>query len=559
MDKRRGLAGYILGVFSRPIIVVLLLALFSTNVYAQTTSSIEQVRFLIKGYYVDEVPQSVLDKESIDEMLKELGDPYAQYFSPKDFNSYENDINNKIVGIGVSIVSDSEGLKVEYVFDSSSAKEAGIREGDIITASNGQLLAGMSLDNAVELLKGEEGSNVSLQIKRDGDTLNLILTRKYYPLPTVEGIMLDSNIAYIVISTFGHNTASELDKVIRKMEEKNPSRYIIDLRENLGGYLDAAIDVAGYFIGNNKAAVFEGLVYVEDSANPGYYKIVRGTDTAYATKKDITIDKPMIFLIDEYSASASELLAGAVQDNKKATFVGTKSYGKGKVQTLWALSDGGVLKLTMQRFLTPLGKTIDKVGITPELQVSGSMSPLAVAELLMGTPGHPSNREGFIFISVGGKGYAVDVNKATKDQYWEAFEYIMEKYPLSSMRLGTASGWGSMPVDAADKKWKLYYPNHRELSRLDNVLVDKKFTAAFSENIDMSSVDSKSVELIDAESGERVPLSFEQVDSKKVVATPKNVLKKGQTYYFVINTSVKGIEGDSLSEGTVSVVTVSNN
>lgn len=559
MHKRKGLGRLALGVLSKPIIIVLLLTIFSTNVYAQAATPIEQVRSIIKGFYVDEVPQSVLDKGSIDEMLKELGDPYAQYFTPKEFGNFEDAINNRITGIGVRVAADPEGVKVEYVYDGSSAKAIGIKEGDIIISSNGQSLAGLSVDKAIEYIKGDEGSSVSLEVKREGKILVFVLIRKVFALPTVEGRMLDSNIAYITISTFGENTADELERVIWEMELKEPSKYIIDLRENLGGYLDTAIDVAGYFIGDNKATVFEGMMYAEDKNNPGYYSVVRGTSTANAVKKDLTINKPMIFLIDEYSASASELLAGAVQDNKKAIFIGTKSYGKGKVQSMWSLSDGGVLKLTIQRFLTPLGKTIDKVGISPELEVSKSVSPLAIAELLMGTPGGARDRSGFIYLPIAGKGYAVDVNKATKDQYWEAFQYILHKYPLGSMKVGTAAGWGSAPIDAANKEWKLYYPNYRELSKLDNVPVNKKFTVAFSEDVSIAGVDGKSIELIDADTGERVPLSFEKVEAKKVVATPKKELEKGQKYYFVVNPVVKGTRGNGLSEGTVSVVQVANN
>jgi carboxyl-terminal processing protease len=558
MKKSKSFNKYIIKAFLHPFFILILLAIFNTNIYAQAISPTEQVRNLIKDYYVDEVPKSLLDRSSIEEMLRELGDPYAQYFTPKEFNNFENAINNKIVGIGVRIAPDPEGVKVEYVFDGSTAKKAGIEEGDIITTSNGQSLSGITIDKVHEYLKGDEGSAVSIQIKRNGHVLDLVLLRKVYEIPTVEGIMIDSNIAYISISTFGENTVSELDKVIREMEKQSPSKYIIDLRENLGGYLDTAIDVAGYFIGNNKAAIFQGMMSVEDKDNFGYYKIVRGTSSVNAEKKNLTIDKPMIFLIDEYSASASELLAGAVQDNKKAIFIGTRSYGKGKVQTMWTLSDGSVLKLTIQRFLTPMGKKIDKVGISPDIEISKDISPLAIAELLMGTPDNTRDRSGFIYLTIGGKGYAMDVSKATKDQYWEAFQYILDKYPLASMKLGTVSGWGSAPIDAANREWKLYYPNHRELSRLDSVPVDKKFTVAFSEDVNLASIDSKSIELIDADTGERVPLSFEKTDLKKVVASPKEELEKGQTYYFVVNQGVKGTRGNGLSEGTLSVVQVAN-
>jgi carboxyl-terminal processing protease len=543
MDKHNNKRRYLLNGFIKVFTTFLILSFSFTSVNA-SSSPIDEVRYLLKNYYVDEVSNEVLNKPTINEIISALGDPYTQFFNPTAFEDFVDGINNRVSGIGIRVGLDDEGLKVTSVFDNSPAYEAGVKVDDVIVKADGNSLKGLSLDDAVEYVKGEEGSSVNIEVRRGEEILGFKVIRRSFTAPTVEGEIIDNNIAYINVLTFGDSTSTEFDRKLRELERQKPSSYVIDLRDNTGGYLYTALDLAGYFIGNKVALITKDRI--------------DGEVKYYGERHTISIDKPTIFLINEYSASASEVLSGAVKDNKKAVFIGNNTFGKGKVQTMRELSDGGILKFTIQKFFSPLGNTIDKVGIQPDLPVNGKMDALDVSRVLLGKPTSTSDRSGFIQMVIGGRGFAADLSKAREDENWEIYKYILSQVSMNDISIGTTRGWMKASEYDIEQGSRMLYPNYRQLAELENVPVDKKFTVAFSSDVNISSVDTKGIELINADTGERTPLKLELTESKKLVATPEKNLNKGDTYYFVVNPSVKDSVGKSLSEGTVTTVQVAN-
>jgi carboxyl-terminal processing protease len=527
--------------FFASVAAVVILTFFFTTGYA-FAAPIDEVRYILKNYYVDNVPDEVLNKPTIEEIIGGLGDPYTEYFTSKEFEGFENAINNKIVGIGIRVEMVPEGVKIIDVIENSPALKAGLKEGDIIISADEHNLAGLPSEEALSYIKGEEGSQVAIQVKRGNEILQFSVSRTSFTLPTVQAKIVNNNIGYINIETFGQNTAAEFENKLKEMERGGAQRYIIDLRNNTGGYLYTAIKIAGYFIGNKVALITKDRI--------------DGEVKYYGEKQDITVDKPVIFLTNGYSASASEVLLGAVKDNKKAILIGTKTFGKGKVQSIAGLSDGGILKFTIQRFFSPLGKTIDKVGIAPDLPVTGEVDPFDVAVLLLGKPTDKVNREGYMQVKINGSGFAIDLNKARDKDYWKAYKYILNNISRGNLFLGTKKGWTNVDNDFTTNMVKSYFPGYKELVKLKDVPVDKKFNVAFSREVSIESLKNKGIELIDAVSGDRIPIEFEAVNSKNIKVIPKSSLEKGRKYYLVISQGVKDVKGQSLVQGTVTSVEV---
>lgn len=527
------------GIILKLFAVLIIASFFYTTAYADS-GLLDEARNIIKKYYIENVSDETLNKPTIKEMVDSLNDPYSEYFSKQEFNDFVNSINMKFSGIGVHIDIVPEGVKVVSVIEGSGAEAAGIKAGDIITEADGHSLAGVSQEEAVSYIRGDEGTIAHLKVKRDGKILSFNVTRKQITTPTVEGRIINGHTGYIKISSFGEDTADDFGNKLFELNKKNPSNYIIDLRDNPGGYLDTALNIAGYFIGDSS------VVKVRDRD---------GDEEDYkGYKHTLKIDKPVIFLTNGYSASASEVLSGAVKDHKKAFLVGTRTFGKGLVQTMFGLSDGSYIKLTVLKFFSPDGNAINKVGITPDFVVDKVDSEL-VAELLSGDSGNTHNKTGYAKVKIGDREFEVDLGLARQSKYYDAYRCILDKVKEQGnyIKLGSSIGWVDVPEDFKDREYLMYYPEYKELNKLSNIPVDKKFTITFTGDINRSTINSSSIELIDSASGSRVPLSFEFVDNRTVKAVPKENLKQGGVYYFIVNPTVKGQNGLNLNEGTITV------
>ncbi len=314
---------------------------------------------ILHEQYVDQpVNDEELMRGAIQGMLQALGDDHTSYMDPFTFEQSTSHLQGEYEGIGATVDTTSEYLTIISPMPGSPAEEAGLKAGDQVVAVDGVDMAGVEGELVRRRVIGPAGTEVTLTIKREGvDTpFDVTLKRARIVMPSVESEMLEENIAYIRLNTFGDDTASDLENALRDLLKQNPSGLILDLRNNGGGYLDTAIDVASQFID-------DGVILYEDYGN--------GQRQTYNAKgRGLATDIPMVVLINEGSASASEIVAGAIQDHNRGKLIGTTSFGKGSVQIVTRLvNDQGAVRITIARWLTPDERTIHQLGLTPDMFV----------------------------------------------------------------------------------------------------------------------------------------------------------------------------------------------
>lgn len=314
----------------------------------------------IKQDYVEEIDDQTLIRYAIKGMLSGL-DPHSSYLEPSAYTDLQQSTTGAFGGLGIEVGMENGFIKVIAPIDDTPAQQGGMQAGDLIIELDGKPVKGMSLSQAVDTMRGEAGTDIMLKIVRAGnrDPLRLTLTRAIIKTPSVRHIALDDNYGYLRISQFqgktGQDFATELEKLKTKLEEFRG--LIIDLRNNPGGVLQASVEVADQMLE-------EGLiVYTKGRSSIGQLSFS-------ATPGDDTNGIPIIVLIDEGSASASEILAGALQDHDRAVIMGTQSFGKGSVQNILTLDEDHGLKLTTARYYTPSGRSIQAEGIIPDIQVN---------------------------------------------------------------------------------------------------------------------------------------------------------------------------------------------
>lgn len=326
------------------------------NEVAETFSPFWEAWNLVHTSYFDlPIDDAALTKGAIDGMLAVLEDPYTRYLPPADQQAAEENMAGEIQGIGVLVEFVEGNITVVSPFEGSPAEAAGIEARDILRKADGVDLTGMDLSEAAELVRGPAGTTVLLTIERDGEQFEVEVERDVIKIPSVRGEILDEGLAYVRLSRFGDNTAAELELILTDLLAENPSGLILDLRGNPGGALDTVIDVADLFLD-------EGVVMIE--------RFGSGRERVFESKADgLATTIPIVVLIDEGSASASEVLAGALRDRGRALLMGQTSFGKGTVQTWHALSNTGGVRITTARWLTPEGTWVNEVGLTPDIEV----------------------------------------------------------------------------------------------------------------------------------------------------------------------------------------------
>lgn len=325
----------------------------SSSENSSIEDELKKYRALIDKYYLGEVNEEDLKEGAIAGYIEGLGDKYTEYISKEDMEEYMQDTMGNFVGIGIYMVNDTETNKIMVLspIKGSPAEKAGILPGDYILKINGESYTGEDNSIAATKIKGEEGSTVKLEILRGTETLNFEIKRENIIVNPVEGKVLENNIGYIEFTSFDENTAEEFKNKFEELQKSNIKSLIIDLRNNGGGLVDQALEIAGYIA--DKGSV---LLYEVDKNNNEEIK---------KSDSDPIINMPIVLLVNENTASSSEILAGALKDLGKAKIVGTKTYGKGVIQELLTLSDGSGLKITSQKYLTPNKTEINNVGIEP--------------------------------------------------------------------------------------------------------------------------------------------------------------------------------------------------
>lgn len=320
---------------------------------------------IVHEYYVDKPLDDVkLMQGAIRGMLEAIGDPYTTYMDPQQYEDLTTDLAGEYEGIGAWVNTEGEYLTIVEPIKGSPAEKAGLLPGDQIIAVDGVDMTGVLPEVVRQKVLGPKGTTVVLTIRRiqeDGteEIFDVSIQRASIQVASVESEMLEGNIAYIRMRNFGENTDRELRDQLRELLEQNPSGLILDLRNNTGGYLDTAINVASEFIA-------EGVIMYEDYGD--------GTrDTLKAKGNGLATEIPLVVLVNEFSASASEVVAGAIQDNERGTLVGVTTFGKGSVQTVVPLQgEQGAVRVTVARWLTPGERQISEVGLTPDVVVERS-------------------------------------------------------------------------------------------------------------------------------------------------------------------------------------------
>jgi carboxyl-terminal processing protease len=315
---------------------------------------------LVKQKYVgiDEVKDQDIIYGAIQGVLGSLNDPYTSFFNPADAKKFEEDLSGSFGGIGAEIGIRGNVLTVISPLKGNPAEAAGIKAGDRIIEINSSSTADMSVDKAVTIIRGKPGTEIKLKIFREGwkDTKEFVFNRAIISLPTLDWEVKDGNIGYIKIHNFNPKAVSLLREASDDLISKNIKGLIVDVRNNPGGYLDSAVQIASYFMEPGKAVVKE---------------LERGKDPQilYSFGRPVFVSIPTVVLVNEGSASASEILAGALRDDRDIKLVGQKTYGKGSVQEVEELKDGSTIKVTIAEWVTPKDIKIHKKGLTPDYEI----------------------------------------------------------------------------------------------------------------------------------------------------------------------------------------------
>ena len=313
----------------------------------------------INREYVDEINQSKSMDSAINGLLQSL-DPYSSYMSPEIFKEMQTETSGKFGGLGIEVGMESGVVKVISPIDDTPASRAGIKAGDYIVKINDIQVQGKSLSEAVDLMRGTVGSGIELTIRRAGEkkALTFNITREVIQIQSVKADLLEKNIGYIRLTSFNENSGKQIKKKIEKFEKnQNLKSYILDLRNNPGGLLSQAIKISDFFLDNGEIVSTKSRKVSENRK-------------WFAKKGDLINGKTLIVLINYGSASASEIVAGALKDHKRAILLGETSYGKGSVQSIIPLKNDGAIRLTIAKYYLPSGKSISEIGVSPDIEVS---------------------------------------------------------------------------------------------------------------------------------------------------------------------------------------------
>ena len=347
------------------LLVFLTLFLFAQNLNSAESNIYKKIDLFgevlekINDEYVEEINQSKSMDSAINGLLQSL-DPYSAYMSPEIFKEMQTDTSGEFGGLGIEVGMEAGVVKVISPIDDTPASEAGIKAGDYIVKINNIQVQGKSLTEAVDLMRGPVGSSIELTVRRKGlkKALTFNITREIIEVQSVKSDLLEGNIGYIRLTSFNDNSSQQIREKIRKLKEnENLNAYILDLRNNPGGLLSQAIKISDFFLENGEIVSTRSR---QASENRKWF----------AKKGDLTNGKTLIILINYGSASASEIVAGALKDHKRAIILGENSYGKGSVQSIIPLKNRGAIRLTIAKYYLPSGKSISEIGVTPDIEIA---------------------------------------------------------------------------------------------------------------------------------------------------------------------------------------------
>ena len=315
----------------------------------------------INKEYVEEINQSEVMDAAINGVLQSL-DPYSGYMSPETFEEMQTETSGKFGGLGIEVGMEAGVVKVISPMDNSPADRVGVKAGDYIVKINDAQVQGKTLSQAVGLMRGPVGSKIEITVRRKGLKKAFIfnITREIIEVKSVKSKIIDKNVGYIRLTSFNENSSDQVKKKIKEFKkDKNIEKYILDLRNNPGGLLSQAIKISDFFLDNGEIVSTKS-------------RKIRENKKWFAKKGDLVNGETLVVLINYGSASASEIVAGALQDHKRAILIGENSYGKGSVQSIIPLKNNGAIRLTISKYYLPSGKSISDIGITPDIEIAES-------------------------------------------------------------------------------------------------------------------------------------------------------------------------------------------
>ena len=349
------------------------ISLFTTSAAADEIDpnqmKLLEVFHLLKEYHISGTDGNTITEAAIDGMIASLDDPYTDYFSDQEFENYVNSMEGHYSGVGMVVGDDQGQLKVYEVYEGSPAKEAGIQVGDILVKVGELSAKDQPFETVMSHVIGEEGTPVTLTFLRNGNEFTVTITRKTLNAPQVFAEFLPEKIGYLYLATFTEGAIEEFNKALQTFTKQGAKGIILDLRDNPGGLFTVAEHVAGTFIDKGT------LVIVKDGEGKEFNIPILET-----TAK---LRLPLAVLVNENSASSSEIVAAALQDHRRATIIGTRTYGKGTIQELIPLQSNGYLKLTIEEYYTPLHKPMNHIGVTPDILVGEEIEQLQAASYVL--------------------------------------------------------------------------------------------------------------------------------------------------------------------------------
>lgn len=325
------------------------------EIYDDSFDKLFAVKDMLHKKYYKEISDDVLLEGAVKGMVNSVGDPYTIFFNPEEFKDFNDDGSGNYVGIGVMVGIKNDMITVITPFEESPAFEAGLRAGDVIKKVNGISFEGKDMDKAVSIIRGKEGEPVTLTIERNNVEKDLEIVRRNIVINNVEKEMLDNNIGLVTLKQFTDGTGDQVEQAFNELKTSGAEKYILDLRGNPGGFLNEAIDIASLFIPKGDIVLYT----IDKSENRKDY-LSKGGDF---------VGSDLVLLVDEGSASASEVLSGALKDYGRAKIVGNKTFGKGIVQQAFTVGKDEGLKVTVSSYFSPKGNVIHEKGVTPDITV----------------------------------------------------------------------------------------------------------------------------------------------------------------------------------------------
>lgn len=380
----------------------------------------------IQQYYVEDVSKDQLLEGALKGMVDSVGDPYSEFLNAQESESMNETVEGSFQGVGIQIMSSNNEIVIVSPIEGTPASEAGLQPNDVILEADGTELSGMDTNAVVEMIRGQEGTEVNLVIRRGDSTFDVNLRRAEIPIITVTGELDEENpqIGNVLISQFNGTTYDELVDVVTDLRDEGATSFVFDLRYNPGGLLDQGLAISNMFLEDD-----EIIMQMEESGNTDARTTYIANDSEYG---DFQITEPYVVLINEGSASASEILAAAIKENTDAPLIGTTSFGKGSVQTIINSSDLGELKITFAKWLTPTGEWIHDVGIEPTVEAEAD--PIETAVLLSTEDvlsiGDGSDQVQSLTYFLEAFGYEVNVGNYFDESVQEAVEQFQEDNDL---------------------------------------------------------------------------------------------------------------------------------